>query len=240
MPGSRFRNVVVESISSRERGKSGCGSVLIGEESHGFVFEEKRATHWKERSLVTTVSHFSLYFAAKANEEEQRDRAQGVQSTRRAESQDIPSGNFSSEFSFDRAIFFVFLKIKIFQTWYYISSRSFYTQRQFRYRENVGRRDDNWTSNICVRIIAERVCCSFAGARANKDGHREPESASLGRIIGFRERRARKYRDSLPSIGFFISRRGKKIRKGKKDEKRRVWEVLLRSSTSFGRFFFFL
>lgn len=106
--GSRFRNVVVESISSRERGKSGCGSVLIGEESHGFVFEEKRATHWKERSLVTTVSHFSLYFAAKANEEEQRDRAQGVQSTRRAESQDIPSGNFSSEFSFDRAIFFIF------------------------------------------------------------------------------------------------------------------------------------
>lgn len=108
MPGSRFRNVVVESISSRERGKSGCGSVLIGEESHGFVFEEKRATHWKERSLVTTVSHFSLYFAAKANEEEQRDRAQGVQPTRRAESQDIPSGNFSSEFPFDRAIFFVF------------------------------------------------------------------------------------------------------------------------------------
>lgn len=69
---------------------------------------------------MTTVSHFSLYFAAKANEEEQRDRAQGVQSTRRAESQDIPSGNFSSEFSFDRAIFFFFLKLKFSKLYYII------------------------------------------------------------------------------------------------------------------------
>lgn len=36
----------------------------------------------------------SLYFAAEANEEEQRDRAQGVQSARGAEPQDIPSGKF--------------------------------------------------------------------------------------------------------------------------------------------------
>lgn len=39
--------------------------------------------------------HFFLYFTAEANEKEQRDRAQGVQSTRRAEAQDISSGNFS-------------------------------------------------------------------------------------------------------------------------------------------------
>lgn len=46
--GSRFRNVV-ESIFSREGRKSGCGSVLIDEESHGFVFafEEMHVTRGK-------------------------------------------------------------------------------------------------------------------------------------------------------------------------------------------------
>lgn len=45
--------------------------------------------------VVTVALHFFLYFTAEANEKEQRDRAQGVQSTRRAEAQDISSGNFS-------------------------------------------------------------------------------------------------------------------------------------------------
>lgn len=62
-------------------------------------------TRGKRRPLVTTVSHFSLYFAAKANEKEQRDRAQGVQSTRGAESQDIPSGNFSFPSNFFSTLF---------------------------------------------------------------------------------------------------------------------------------------
>lgn len=91
---------------SRARGeKRGCGSVLIGEESHGICFRVRGKARGKRRPLVTTVSHFSLYFAAKANEEEQRDRAQGVQSTRGAESQDIPSGNFSFPSNFFSTLF---------------------------------------------------------------------------------------------------------------------------------------
>lgn len=44
-------------------------------------------------------------------------------------------------------------------------------------------------------IIAECICGSFAGARANKDGYREPEPDSLGDLAGYHERCARKYRD---------------------------------------------
>lgn len=60
-------------------------------------------------------------------------------------------------------------------------------------------------------------CRSFAGARANKDGHREPEPASLGHIIGFHQRRARKYR-----IFCIIQKRKEKIeeRRRRKIEKK--------------------
>lgn len=79
-------------------------------------------------------------------------------------------------------------------------------------------------------------CRSFAGARANKDGHREPEPASLGHIIGFHQRRARKYR-----IFCIIQKRKEKIeerrrrKEKKKDRKEGSEKLLLRPSTAFGR-----
>lgn len=80
-------------------------------------------------------------------------------------------------------------------------------------------------------------CRSFAGARANKDGHREPEPASLGHIIGFHQRRARKYR-----IFCIIQKRKEKIeeRRRRKIEKKgpRSWNFyFVHRPRSAGTFF---
>ena len=57
----------------------------------------------------------------------------------------------------------------------------------------------------------------FAGARANKDGHREPEPVSLGDLVRCHERCTREYRDVVLNL----KQKRKETKKSGKSKKKR-------------------
>lgn len=62
----------------------------------------------------------------------------------------------------------------------------------------------------------------FAGARANKDGHREPEPVSLGDLVRCHERCTREYRDVVLNLK---QKRKEKKKSGKSKKKKRGGET---------------
>ena len=61
----------------------------------------------------------------------------------------------------------------------------------------------------------------FAGARANKDGHREPEPVSLGDLVRCHERCTREYRDVVLNLKQKRKETKKKVERVRKKEGRR-------------------